>query len=304
MKIDRLLGIVTILLQKKIITAPELSKRFEVSRRTIQRDIEDLCKAGIPIITQQGGNGGIYIAEGFTLDKSLLTKEDLQSIIAGLKSLESVEAIPKYQGLVEKLSIKNSNAVSSDQVIQIDLSSHYKSSLSEKINLFSEAITHRKLVCFDYYSNKGMQKRRVEPYFITFKWTTWYLFGFCLEREEFRLFKLNRLWQPIVLEEVFSKREIPSHSADFDAYFHDNNMVKIIFDSSLEYLLVEEYGPTSYTRMENGSLLFSVGYTNKDHIIRWILGFGHLAMVLEPLELATEIKNIWKKAYHLYEHDI
>lgn len=89
MKIDRLIGIITILLQNDKTTAPELAKRFEVSRRTINRDIEDICKAGIPVVATQGYGGGLSIADGYKLDKSLLTKDELQAVLAGLKGMES-----------------------------------------------------------------------------------------------------------------------------------------------------------------------------------------------------------------------
>jgi predicted DNA-binding transcriptional regulator YafY len=103
MKIDRLLGIITILLQDEITTAPKLAEKFEVSRRTINRDIEDLCKAGIPLVTLQGSGGGIRIAEGYKLDKTLLTTKEMQAILAGLKSLDSVSGTNQYNQLLDKI---------------------------------------------------------------------------------------------------------------------------------------------------------------------------------------------------------
>ncbi|MDA8223103.1 MAG: WYL domain-containing protein [Desulfitobacterium hafniense] len=207
MKIDRLLGIVTILLQQDKVTAPELAKKFEVSRRTIHRDIDDICKAGIPIITYQGGDGGISIAEGYKLDKSVLSIEELQNIITGLKSLGSVSDTPRIERLILKLSPKSEGVISIKDSILIDLSSHYKSSLSEKISLLKSAISEKMLVNFAYYSEKGLSNRIIEPYFITFKWTSWYVFGYCRDRNGFRLFKLNRLWRHKVLNEIFVPRK-------------------------------------------------------------------------------------------------
>ena len=102
MKIDRLIGILSILLQKDTISAPYLAEKFEVSRRTINRDIEDLCKAGIPIVTRQGVNGGISIMENYKIDRTLLTNSDMQDIFAGLRSLDSVSGTNRYQCLMEK----------------------------------------------------------------------------------------------------------------------------------------------------------------------------------------------------------
>ena len=304
MKIDRLLSILTLLLQKDKVTAPELAMKFEVSRRTILRDVEDICKAGIPVITWQGGKGGISIAEGFKLDKSLLTVDELSSIVAGLGSISSVTDSPGMDNLTAKLSPRRSSIASIRDSILIDLSSHYKTSLSEKISLIKTAITDSKLICFDYYSAKGMESRVIEPCFITFKWSAWYVFGYCLDKCGFRLFKMNRLWKLKMLEQVFIPREIPAEELELGDFLTEANKVTILFDKATEYLLVDAYGPGSYEETADGMLKFTTGYTNREHMISWILGFGEKAKVLEPVELASEIEGIAKKMFHNYEHDI
>ncbi|NYB75586.1 YafY family transcriptional regulator [Sedimentibacter hydroxybenzoicus DSM 7310] len=304
MKIDRLLGIITILLQCNKVTAPELAERFEVSRRTIYRDIDDICKAGIPIISVQGGDGGISISDGYKLDKSVLTVDELQNIITGLKSLGSVSDTTRIERLINKLSPKREVVVSIADSIIIDLSSHYKSSLSEKITMLKTAISENKLVSFDYYSEKGQANRTIEPYFLTFKWAAWYVFGYCRDKNDYRLFKLNRLWSHRIIDDTFIPREIPVKELDFDDYFSDDNKITIIFDKSLEYRLIEEYGPECYEVMGDGNLKFSVGYTNKEYILSWILGFGDKARVVEPTDMAEEIKEKAKNIIINYEHDI
>ena len=107
MKMDRLIGILSILLQQERTTAPELAEQFEVSRRTIQRDIEALCRAGIPVITAQGAGGGISIMEGYRVDRTVLTAPEMQAILAGLRSLDSVSGTRRYAQLMEKLSAGN-----------------------------------------------------------------------------------------------------------------------------------------------------------------------------------------------------
>ncbi|NJD04161.1 MAG: YafY family transcriptional regulator [Ruminiclostridium sp.] len=304
MKIDRLLGIITLLLQHDKVTAPELAEKFEVSRRTIHRDIDDICKAGIPIITRQGGDGGISIADGYKLDKSVLTVDELQSIIIGLKSIGSISDSTRIEGLISKLSPKCEAVISVKDKIIIDLSSHYRSSLSEKINMIKTAIAENRLICFDYYSEKGLSNRTIEPYFITFKWTSWYVFGYCRNKNDFRLFKLNRLWRHRVLDETFLPGEIPPDELDLDDYFTDESKITILFDKSLEYRLVEEYGPDCYQVMGDGSLKLSVGYTNRDYMISWVLGFGDKARVIEPIDMVNEIKDKAKNIIRNYEHDI
>ena len=111
MKIDRLIGILSILLQEEKITAPELAKKFEVSRRTINRDIEDLCKSGIPIMTSQGAGGGISIMDGYKMDRTVLTSRDMRMIMAGLRSLDSVSGSQYYGQLMEKLKAGSSDVI-------------------------------------------------------------------------------------------------------------------------------------------------------------------------------------------------
>jgi predicted DNA-binding transcriptional regulator YafY len=209
LKIDRLLGIITILLQKDKVTAPHLAEKFEVSRRTILRDIDDICRAGIPVVTMQGGDGGISIAKGYKLDKSVLTTNELQSIIAGLRSIEGIEKPANIERLLRKLAPSDDMMISLRDSVVIDLASYYKNDLSEKIGVIKEAVASRRLIEFDYYYIKGTVRRVIEPYFIAFKWSNWYVFGFCAERQDFRIFKLNRLWELSVSNETFVPREIP-----------------------------------------------------------------------------------------------
>lgn len=163
MKIDRMIGILSILLQKEKVTAPYLAKTFEVSRRTINRDIEALCMAGIPLVTEQGKNGGISIMDGYRIDRTLLSTADMQAILAGLRSLDSVSGTNRYAQLMEKLSAGASNLLAGDTHILINLSSRYKSTLSPKIELLHSAILSGHKVSFTYYAPKGESKRSGLP---------------------------------------------------------------------------------------------------------------------------------------------
>ena len=193
MKTDRLIGILSVLLQKEKCTAPELAEKFEVSRRTVNRDIETLCRAGIPVCTVQGAGGGIRIMEGYKIDRTLLTSRDMQMILAGLRSLDSVSGSSYYGQLMEKLQVGASEFVSGRDSILIDLSSWYKESLAPKISLIRDGIEERKLIAFHYFAPGGESIRRVEPYYLIFKWSSWYVWGWCLLRKDVRLFKLNRM---------------------------------------------------------------------------------------------------------------
>ena len=179
MKIDRLIGILSILLQQEKVTAPYLAEKFEVSRRTINRDIEDICKAGIPLVTTQGPNGGISIMEGYRIDRTVLTSSEMQSILTGLRSLDSVSGTNKYQQLMDKLAMGNSSILTSNSHILIDLSSWYKSCLAPKIELIQAAIGAREYITFAYFGPSGESRRKLEPYLLVFQWSSWYVWGYC-----------------------------------------------------------------------------------------------------------------------------
>lgn len=292
MKLDRLLGIVTILLQKDRVTAPYLAEKFEVTRRTIGRDIDALCQAGIPIITQQGGGGGISIAEGFKLDKSILTTDELTGIIAALKGIGSVSEKSNLERTLDKLSVNRDAIVSLREPIVIDLASHNKGSLTEKIELIKKSIREQRMIEFDYYYEKGMTHRRIEPAFVIFQWAAWYVFGYCTMRQEFRIFKLMRLWDLQLCTETFTPREIPSEKRDFNEHLSDDKKLIALFEPMVSYLLIETYGLHCYTETEEGLLRLETGYTNRDFIISWLLGFGDKVKVLEPIDMGEEIKRI------------
>ena len=205
MKMERLIGILSILLQRDKVTAPELAEQFEVSRRTIQRDIESLCQAGIPIATAQGTGGGISILEGYRVDRTVLTTPEMQAILAGLQSLDSVSGTRRYAQLMEKLS---AGSTGRDSHILIDLSSWYKTSLSPKIEAIHSAIRQHQTIRFTYFSPKETAVRTIEPYDLVFQWSSWYVWGWCQTRQDFRLFKLNRMTD-LVPGEPFTPRPAP-----------------------------------------------------------------------------------------------
>lgn len=305
MKIDRLIGIITILLQQDKATAPELAERFEVSRRTINRDIENICKAGIPLVTIQGHGGGISIADGYKVDKSLLTKEELEAIFIGLKGIDSISKISHLRELSEKLSSKT-NHITMDETVIIDLASYWKLPLTHKIDAIKTAIKDHRLISFHYFSEKGECDRVIEPYQLVFKWSSWYVWGYCLYRNAFRLFKLNRLCNLEIRSETFKIRDSSSQEIASDNYFLTGEIhLKALFEASEKYRLIEEYGVESYLTGDDGSLLFEWNFANYNNMREWIFSFGDKVEVLEPVNLKEDIcqqaKNILKK-YKI--HDI
>lgn len=303
MKIDRLIGILSILLQEEKITAPELAERFEVSRRTINRDIEDLCMAGIPIRTVQGTGGGISIMDGYRMDRTILTSKDMQMILAGLRSLDSVSGSSYYGQLMEKLQTGSSQFLSGRDFILIDLSSWYKGSLAPKIEAIQSAIENGHLLTFQYYAPSGESERSVEPYYLVFRWSSWYVWGWCTDREDYRLFKLNRMDRVEESAQNFICRNAPMPDLSDEKIFPGGIKVKALFTSDVKWRLVEEFGPHCFTEADDGRLLFTADYTNTENLVSWLLTFGEKAEVLEPAEIRSAIKQIAEKTVKNYTNN-
>ncbi len=300
MKIDRLISILSVLLQEEKTTAPELAKRFEVSRRTINRDIEDLCKAGIPIMTVQGSGGGISIVDGYRMDRTILTSRDMQMILAGLRSLDSVSGRNDYAQLMEKIQAGSSEYVSGRDSILIDLSSWYKASLAPKIETIQDAIENRHILDFYYYAPSGESKRSIEPYYVVFKWTSWYVYGWCRKRKDYRLFKLNRMDKVRETAKEFICRNAPVPELSSELAFPRNILLKALFDPEMKWRLVEEFGPDCYEIQDDGRLLLIRDYSDIENLTMWMLTFGDKVEVLEPLEVRIKLIAIAKSMTIIY----
>ena len=300
MKIDRQIGILAVLLQKDIVTAPYLARQFEVSRRTINRDIEDLCRAGIPIVTKQGINGGISIMENYKFDRTLLNSSEMQDILAGLRSLDSVSGTNRYGKLMEKLSAGSSDFIAGDPSVLIDLSSWYKESLAPKIEQIRTAIERTRELEFAYYSPRGETKRLIEPYYLIFRWSSWYVWGWCRVREDFRLFKLNRMEEIKVTDREFTRRQVPLPDLRNETIFPGGIMVKILFEPECKWKLIEEFGAGSFRELDDGRLLFQADYTNKENLTAWLLTFGDREELMEPKEIRKEFGEILRRIESRY----
>lgn len=301
MKIYRLIGILTTLLQEEKVTAPYLADKYEVSRRTINRDIEDLCMAGIPIVTTQGMSGGISLLEGYTLDKQFLTQKELNNILVGLSGLNSVSMDKQYQQIIDKLTIGKDKLQTNPHIL-VDLSSHYKETLSPKINTISQAIEDYHKISFTYSNKKGKQSIQLDPYFIVFQWSSWYVLG-TIDQIHFKLYKLNRMTDLVLDEETFKLVDIPEQCLAFNQIFTDDIKVEVAFDKSETYRLIEEYGESSFVEREN-DLLFTFSFTNKDYLFSWVLSFGDKAELLKPIEYRKELLEILNISRNKYmKHD-
>jgi len=303
--LNRLLGIVYLLMNKETVTAAELAERFEVSVRTIYRDIEELGMAGIPIYTKKGRFGGISLTEQFVLNKMLVTKAEQKQILAALASLQETGAQEEEQTLRK---MKEFFKEDSESWVSIDFSdwSDRRQKLYEQIK---DAILHRKVIIFDYYGqNARMSHRAVEPIQLLFKEYTWYLRAFCRERQAMRLFKLLRMKRVAVTGQEFiltadKLREIGADKKAEEASPPPEGEVKIVvrIDASEAYRVYDRFEEEEITVLENGDFVVHLVCLPDNWIYGVLLTFGASAEVLEPETVRNEVRDRLRLMLKKYE---
>lgn len=307
MKLERLLAIITYLLNHQKVKAQELADKFEVSVRTIYRDVDTISRAGIPVTTFQGADGGIGIVEGYKLDKNLLTSEDVLSILAGLKGLNSINEDIKIKILIEKLSsiANKSDYITTGNEILIDLSSWNKNDkLATLIKDIKRAIHEKRFITFSYYggTSETVSERKVEPYVIVFKDSHWYLYAFCLLRNDFRLFKIRRMNELAVSDSVFVSRQYSIESVEWDGDIPkgEDKTAVLLFDKCMKYAVSDVFDMDNRKILKNGKIKVSFNLTEESWVYGFILGFGDKVEVVEPPELRGKIRDIAKSIYDKY----
>lgn len=311
MRIDRMLGIVVLLLNRDKISAKNLSERFEVSVRTIYRDIESINMAGIPIVSFQGSNGGFGIMENYRLDRQVLTIDDMTSIITALKGVGNSLGDNDLDNIAEKiLSLvphdKMDKIKKYSEEIAIDITPWgFKQKSREYFKILQQAISDNMLVDFTYRSTKSETlKRTIEPMTLILKSSAWYLFGFCKVRNDYRLFRLSRMDGLNVRNEKFQRKNI-----SYKDYFSSedlSNWINIVLKFSPKVKnRVEEFFEESVVKYtSDGSLIVSVLYPEDEWVYSTILGFGEDVEVLQPEHVRDNILQKAKKMCSIYKHDI
>lgn len=297
MQISRLFEIVYLLLNRKNVTAKELAERFEVSQRTIYRDIETLSQAGIPIYTSKGKGGGIALMEHFVLDKSVLSEQEQKAILAALQGMHATRS-SEEEAVLSKLSALF--GAKEPSWIQVDFSD-WSGRQQEWFSLIRRAILQRIVVTFDYYSSYGERTHRaVEPLQLWFKEKKWYLIAFCQEKQAWRTFKLSRMKELQITDSHFSERPVWKEEAPVCAFDRDAVTVTLWVDASQAYRVYDEFEETEVVRQEDGSFLVTVTYPEDDWVYGQILSYGPYAKVLEPLRVREIIRGKLQKTLEAY----
>lgn len=295
MKESRLFKIVYYLLEKGQVTAQELAEKLEVSARTIYRDIDALSGAGIPIYTEAGRNGGIYLMKDFVLDKAVLSEQEKQEILTALQSINITQNINGSQTL-QKLSALFH--LETENWLEVDFSRWGNKEFdNEKFELLKSAVIRRKSLKIRYAGSSGVvSERTVQPCKLVYKAKAWYLKAFCTERQDWRIFKLNRILSLEMLKESFPYRNFPKPTDDTEGEY---NRITLRFPKEMAYRVYDEFDETQVQRQENGDFIASAQMPEGAWLTGFLLSFGTQVEILSPVYLknivAEQAKLIYEK---------
>lgn len=289
MEQSRLFKIVYHLLEKGKSTAPELAEKFEVSIRTIYRDLDTISAAGIPIYATQGKGGGIFIMQDFVLNKSLLSEQEKEQILMALQGISATE-----HNQTDELLMKLSGLFQSKVTnwIEVDFSEWYKNTPNYDVfNLIKNAIFNQYTITFSYFAREGnYSNRTVEPIKLIFKNKDWYLYGFCLLRNDFRFFKLTRIKDLEISSDTFIREVKSSH--EIETVIKNKNFIhaKLKFSPKVAFRVYDEF-TDNVSKDNQGNLYVNIDLPDNENLFSYILSFGDNVEILEPDYLRHSMKE-------------
>ncbi|MGD1119499.1 MAG: YafY family protein [Dehalococcoidales bacterium] len=301
MKINRLLEITLILLNKKSVTAGELAERFRVSSRTIYRDIDELSAAGVPVFSSKGSGGGISLLDDYAINKALLTEHERDSLLLALKTLQATK-YPEIDAILEKIGAVFKKTTAADWV-QIEFSPWGSGPNEENKFLdIKRAILECRVVTCDYINADGvLSHRRVEPRLLLFKSRAWYVWGYCQMRRDFRTFRISRIRNITVTDTTFVRRPPDSVKDEEPApALLQQVTLKLRFQPQDLYRVYDDYDEERITRNPDGTYDVTVTFPEDEWVYGYILSFGSYVEVLEPPCIRDIIKERLKKALNYY----
>lgn len=300
MNINRLFKIVYILINRKNITAKELAEQFEVSKRTIYRDIDTLTMSGIPIYTTKGKGGGIHILPEFILNKSLLSSSEQNEILSSLQGLNALN-VSNLNSVLDKLSsLFNKHDTN---WIDVDFSNWGNNfNIKENFKLLKNSIIEKIIIKFNYYNSRGEKSIRiVEPLKLVFRGQSWYLYGYCTLKKDYRMFKLTRIKSLSCLSQNFN-REVPNNIWPNVDNSYKKTMITLILKICPEmmYRLFDEFEVENIKSNSDGTFTAKASVPKGTWIYGYIMSFGEYAEVLEPSYIKKEMVNKFKNALKNY----
>ncbi len=308
MKIDRLVSIIVVLLEKKRISAQKLADMFEVSKRTIYRDIESISMAGLPVSATPGTNGGIEIMSRYKIDKKVFSRDELSALLMGLNSLpktlrsrEVESALTKLNSLVPAEQAKDIE-IKANQVL-IDLTPWFgETNVNHNLEIIKEAIEENRLISFTYIDGHSKKsKRTAEAYQLVLKGHFWYVQSFCRIKNDFRLFRLSRMNALTLLDEKFVPREFKKPVLDFEETVKKmQSVIKLRVHKSILDRVLESCSFDCIKSDGEEHYLVEYPFIDRDYYYDMLLSFGDKCECIEPLSARKKLKKKIQNLMQIY----
>lgn len=292
---SRLFKILYYLLDKGHATAPELATEFEVSPRTIYRDVEALSSAGIPIYAETGRNGGIYLLQDFILDRAILSEKEKQEVLTAIQSILATGYIDGKEILTKLSALFN---VNTRNWLEVDFSRWGKCAFdNSKFEILKTAVIQCKEIKIVYENTKNERSTRIiQPLKLSYKSKEWYLKAFCMKQQDFRIFKLNRILELELSENTFIPRPYPDQNNDLQKIC---SRIVLLFSKEIAYRVYDEFDETEIECQRNGDLMVCSEMPVDSWLIGYLLSFGVQVEIIEPKYLkgvlADQAQEIYKK---------
>lgn len=300
-KIERLISIVMILLQKEVVSASEFSRLFHVTKRTIQRDMEALSYANIPIYAKYGAEGGYALMEEYKFDKRLLNHKDIENILIALGGFEQLITNQEIQTTILKIKGMTSAGISP----KLELTFYDwagRSQIEEAILFIKQAIEKNWLLKFEYVDQKGnITSRIVEPYKMHLREMHWYLFGYSLEREDYRTFKLTRITN--IQKDGFFVPRSDKVLEQEKQHNEQQNLVRVelLIDVAVRDQFIERYGNNAVTKVTSRSYLATIELPMNQFAYQFLAGFGNKVKMIKPKAFIAKYLNFLEDTVKLYK---
>lgn len=297
MKESRLFKIVYSILDRGHVTAKELAREFEVSVRTIYRDIDALSEAGIPVYAEAGRNGGIAFLDHFVLDKVFFSEKEKKNILSNMQSLLVIDHIDENEVLLKLSALFH---VQSENWFEVDFSRWGKGTEdNKKFEELKSAIINHRTVTIDYVdSYGGRSKRNINPLKFFYKAKEWYIKAYCIQKDDFRTFKFNRILELEITKDVFDPMEFREVIEEQPKTYHT---IRLRFSKEMAYRVYDEFKACEIIETQDGSLLVTTEMPEDAWLVGYILSFGTQIQVLEPSHLQELVAHQAKKIYEMYK---
>lgn len=304
MKIQRLIAISMLLLEREVVSTGDLAEKLEVSRRTIFRDIDTLSMAGLPIMMTRGPTGGVSLMKAYKIDKKLFTLEDIRSLITSLTSYQQLlgkQEIANTLTKLQSLSERRDNGF-----ISVDLQLNQGNrSLRNLLKVIETAMKDARLLLFQYMDRKGdSTSRAVEPYRVVFKESHWYLQAYCTAKQDYRIFKLARMSDVRLSKASFEPKEFTTLPMDGTVWMTDTRVpVLIRIDKTMIDQVIERFGEDNIVESRGQDCIAKYPIPDNEDGYRTLLKFGAACEIIEPESVRRNFAQYLRSMLAMYTDD-